>query len=441
MNNNEIINDGNASLTRVPYIFLLVIVVMASVLRFGFAVRLPAETIWPDGDRYNKIAQNILSNKQYPAQESHSAPLLPLLLAGIYGLIGFNGTAARIVMALLGTLTCLVVYGIGKQLFGTKSGIIASLVLAFYPFHAYLSSIYEYPQTIFIFILCLAVYELISSFQTPSSSVKLIFSGLFFGLSVLTVPTIVTVLPFIAMWLLFYGRKTWRNRVLQVCIFSISCVTIVFLWSAYIYAGTGKFQLGSGAGAEALFKGNCSLSWQMGKADIADMYDIEGVPVEQRKAYEEYQSVEKQARQFPAGPERDSVYNNAVKRFFTERPKEAGLLLLRKAVLYWCPYAMTVTRSSHNNNLTKVIQIISFSPIFILALFSIYLQKSKLSLLMPIYIIVVLQWLTYTVYIINARYRAQVDVFLIVLAAPVIVSIVTRIHHVMFSAHENTYEI
>ena len=428
--------DTGFSSKRSLYIPLFIIFILAFSVRIAVALKLDPEPIWPDGERYNTIADSILLNGKYPVQESHSAPLLPLVLAGIYKLTDSNGTVTRILFAFLGILSCGITYLLGKSLFGKKGGILASLTLAIYPFHVYLSSIYEYPQTLFIFLVCPAVYLLISSLQTTDSWFRLISSGILFGMAVLTVPTLTTALPFLAIWILIGYRQTRSKRVLNAVLFTTSCSLVVFLWSLYAYAGTGKFKLSSGAGAETLFKGNCSLAWQIGKGDIADRYEIEGVPPEQREAYDEYRSVMQEARQFPAGAERDAVYKYAVKHFFIEKPKEAGLLFLRKAMLYWCPYAMTVTKSEHNNNLTKIIQIVSFTPIFILALVGIYLQKSKAYLLTPIYIIIISQWITYSMFIINARYRAQIDVFLIILATPVMIAIIETFRRIIILNRE-----
>jgi 4-amino-4-deoxy-L-arabinose transferase-like glycosyltransferase len=440
MNNIATTNVPSSSPKQLSYLPIILILILAAGLRIALALLQPSEPTWPDGHRYNRIAEQILADRQYPVSESHTAPLNAVVLASVYGIFGFNGTAARIAMAIFGTLTCGVLYGLGKRLFGKEVGIIASLVLAVYPFHVYLSSLYECAQPVFILLLCLAVHQLVSSSQMARAWHKCVFSGVLFGLAAMTVPTILSAAPLLAIWLFFVSRHTWRRRVLRVIIFTISCSSIVLSWSAYVYAGTGNFQLGSGIGAEALFNGNCSLAWEMGKADIVDIYEEEGVPDKYRKAYEEYQSVMQQARSFPKGVARNQVYLEAVKGFFIERPKEAGLLLARKALLYWCPYAMTVTKSSHNNNLTKAIQIISFVPILVLALISVYLNRNRIALLMPIYIIVLSQWVTYSMFFPTTRYRSHVDVFLILLAAPTMIVMGTKIKEAMILGRkcENT---
>jgi NADH:ubiquinone oxidoreductase subunit K len=187
------------------------------------------------------------------------------------------------------------------------------------------------------------------------------------------------------------------------------------------------FQLGSGTGAEVLFKGNCSMAWQIGKGDIADKYKIEGVPTKYKQAYEEYQDVMQQAKNYPPGKTRNAVYINAVKLFFIEQPREAVLLLLRKALLYWFPYSEPVTRHVLNNNVTKILQITTFTPIFLLAVVGVYLQRNRITPLIPIYIIILSQWLTYSVFIVAARYRFNIDAFLILLATPTVTAIGKKI--------------
>jgi 4-amino-4-deoxy-L-arabinose transferase-like glycosyltransferase len=340
-------------------------------------------------------------------------------------------------MAFFGAITCGVLYLLGKKLFGKTVGLVAALLLAVYPLHVYMSSTYELAQPLFILLLCLTVHQLVSLSQMPSSWYKLISSGFLLGLASLTVPTILSAAPLLAIWLFFVGAQSWRRQVVRVLVFTISCSIVVLSWSAYVYAGSGNFQVGSGRGAMALFNGNCPLAWPIGKADIADIYEKEDVPAEYKDAYEEHQAVMEQAHSFPAGEARNAIYLDAVKRFFVERPKEAGLLLLRKAILYWCPYPMTVTRHSHNNSLTKAVQIISFVPILILALAGMYLNRSRIAFLLPVYIVVLSQWMTYSFFFPTCRYRAHVDAFLILLAAPLVINIERRIRQVIFRGRQS----
>jgi hypothetical protein len=139
-----------------------------------------------------------------------------------------------------------------------------------------------------------------------------------------------------------------------------------------------------------------------------------------------------QAKAYPAGRERNAVYKQAVYRFFRERPNEAALLLLRKAFLFWCPYAKTVTRHDHNNSTAQIIQTVTFLPVLFLALVSVLLYKHHRSLV-PIYAVILTQWLTYSLLLVNVRYRSHTDVLLIVLAAPASLLLYQRIAAILMA--------
>ena len=119
----------------------------------------------------------------------------------------------------------------------------------------------------------------------------------------------------------------------------------------------------------------------------------------------------------PAGSARDKVYYAAVKRFWVERPSEAIALLGRKALLYWLPYAKPVTKHSADRPLTRVIQLGTFVPILLFACIGVILSRTSWRSLMCLYLVIASQWLTYSMFLVCARYRSHVDALLIVLAA------------------------
>ncbi|MCX5671792.1 MAG: glycosyltransferase family 39 protein [Planctomycetota bacterium] len=410
---------------------LATILTVAALGRVGAAIWLPAPPTWPDGERYNAIAHSILSEGAYPASATGSAPLHPIVLAAIYGFAGENGTAARLLTAVFGTLTCWVVFRLGRVFFDDAAGLTASAILAVYPLHVYISACYEYPQAILILLLTSLVLIAASLPQRPQRWDRWTAAGLLLGLAILAVPTVGTLAPLLAVWLLAVCRFKWTARLARVAVLMAACSSVLFAWSGYWYHLTDKFQLVPGRGGEALFSGNCPLAWDLGKSDIADVYAKEGCPPERRQAYAEYLEVEKRARQFAAGPERSKVYCDAVGRFFAERPTEAIALLMRKAALYWLPYSQPVTRHGADTSLTRIIQTATFVPIAALALIGVVVARSRWRALMVVYLVILSQWLTYTALIVNARYRSHVDVFLIVLAAAAVHACFNRVRGVM----------
>jgi len=406
---------------------LLIIIGIAATLRLFLALQLPAEKIWRDGRTYNRIARYVLSEGRWPVRGKDRIirPVHPMVLAAVYSLPGTDGSTARITMALLGTLTCWVVFRLGRILFDESVGLIAALMLGVYPLHVYLSALFEYPQNVFALILCMTVLQLISLAKSQDTWFRWIIAGALLGLAALTVPTILTAAPLIAIWLFVVRKRRWTGQVVRVAVFTLSCSCLLFSWNLYQYHLTGRFNNG-GHVAGALFLGNCPLAWVIGKADIVERYELEEVPPEHKQAYDEYMAVVREAGQYPPGSDRDKIYNAAVNQYFSERPAEAIGLLGKKALMYWYPFAQTVTRHGVDNLATKIVQTWTFVPIFILACIGIRLQKSKRRILTCIYLIVLSQWLTYTIFFPSVRYRSSIDPLLIVLAAATLVSIVNN---------------
>lgn len=400
----------------------MTIVFVALVGRCAVALWLPPTATFPDGHRYNRIASNILANGVYPESEEESAPLHPLLLAVLYSAAGENVPAARLMIAVLGSLTCYVMFKLGKVLFDPVVGLVAAALLAVYPLHVFTSALFEYPTCLFILLLNCTILLALGVRSNPRSWARWILTGMVLGLAALAVPTALTAAPFIALWLLRSCPIKYKARLTGVTLLILGCLSTVLPWSLYWYALTGHAQLITGGTAENFFKGNCPLAWDLGKADIADVYAEEGAPPEQRAAYNDYLQVESRARAWPAGPRRDKVYYDAVKAYYTARPREALGLLARKAAMYWLPYAKPVTKHRTDNNYTKILQFITFVPVALLALVGIWFARARWRELAIIYLVVITQWLTYSVFLVTARYRSQIDPLLILLASSVLVT-------------------
>ena len=116
---------------------------LALILLVGLAVRAwsatnPVVDPGPDAAAYSAIAEHLFEEGRYgtPNQTSPSdwSPGLPLLVAGLYTVIGTaDETAARLMIAVLGTLMVLFTFLIGKRLGGVAAGLIAAALVATYP--------------------------------------------------------------------------------------------------------------------------------------------------------------------------------------------------------------------------------------------------------------------------------------------------------------------
>lgn len=120
---------------------LVAILVLGLGLRVGYAWDGRAPVY--DAQAYAAIAANLEGGEGFTAgaeatqPSSNYSPGLPLLVAGIYALSGgVNEQAARVVLALIGSLAVLFTYLLGRRLggpLGTRSGLLGALAVAVYP--------------------------------------------------------------------------------------------------------------------------------------------------------------------------------------------------------------------------------------------------------------------------------------------------------------------
>ncbi|WP_247000691.1 glycosyltransferase family 39 protein [Halosolutus gelatinilyticus] len=133
--------DGERPWDRSPggvSIELYPIAVLTAALRL---FRLGAESYWLD----EVVSVTLVtSNTPYellvsvPGNDPHP-PLYFLLLSGWMAIFGTSESAARLLSALVGVATVLVLYAIGRRLFDREVGAIAAALVAVSPFHVWYS--------------------------------------------------------------------------------------------------------------------------------------------------------------------------------------------------------------------------------------------------------------------------------------------------------------
>ena len=111
---------------------LALVLVAAGVVRLGYVLTLENTlnvTFEADPLTYDQLARNLLAGRPYvgasfyfpTGTENPTAywdPLYPLLLAGIYALVGHDLLAVRVVHVVLGMASCGLLYVLGRSIFG-----------------------------------------------------------------------------------------------------------------------------------------------------------------------------------------------------------------------------------------------------------------------------------------------------------------------------------
>jgi len=117
-------------------------IVLALILLFGLGLRLVdlgGESLWLDegGSVYKSgVSPKIFFRGEQPFV---SPPLYYILLRGWINIFGDSETAVRLPSVIFGTLSILLIYLAGKEIFNRKTGLTAAVLLAVSVFNIYFS--------------------------------------------------------------------------------------------------------------------------------------------------------------------------------------------------------------------------------------------------------------------------------------------------------------
>ncbi len=166
-----------------------------------------------DGASYFQMAQTIAAGDLLGGRQAFwQPPLYPYLLALLLRLFGPNMVALSIVQAVLGSLTCVLVYLLGRRLFGDRAGLWAGGITALYGPLVH----FDLQPLIPVLHLFLATAGLLLVARAaglgdagPGRGRDWCGAGLVWGLAAIATPNILLAVPPIAVWA---GRRLrgWR---------------------------------------------------------------------------------------------------------------------------------------------------------------------------------------------------------------------------------------
>ncbi|MDZ7315885.1 MAG: glycosyltransferase family 39 protein [candidate division KSB1 bacterium] len=219
---------------------LAYILLTALLLRVLFALVLPAKGfIFSDARHYDQAAKSLLAGEGL-GPKYHRPPLYPLLMAGVYGLLGESFLAVRMAEAILGTLFCLLIFTVGKRVFNPTIGLIAAALAAVHP-HFILVAGILYPTHLYAILLAAMIWLLLR-YDERNSFVDLIAAAVFAALAAYTVPALFFFLPFILLWLL-WKPTGFQAKASAVGLFSLIFLLALLPWTLHNYRLYGRLTL------------------------------------------------------------------------------------------------------------------------------------------------------------------------------------------------------
>lgn len=193
-------------------------------------------------------------NATQPA--SNYSPGLPLLVAGIYEASGgVHERAARLVLALIGTLTVLFTYLIGRRLSGPGAGLIGAGAIAIYP------ALLEYQgmlmgEPLAAALLSAAVLATLWADGPRHPRVRWLIPGILLGALALVRPEYIGVALLVSLVVLLrWGGRNWSLTGARALLLLAGVAVIVVPWTVRNAIALDRFVPVSTGGGQVLFAG------------------------------------------------------------------------------------------------------------------------------------------------------------------------------------------
>ncbi len=127
-------------------------------------------------------------------------PLYPYTLGIVFKIFGYNLFVARLIEVTIGSLSCVLLYLIAKEIFNKRAGIIAAIIAALYaPFIFYSGILVPTVFTVFFYLVSLLIF--VKVVHAPTKRGFFLF-GAIAGLAVMTRASMLLFLPFALAWVM-----------------------------------------------------------------------------------------------------------------------------------------------------------------------------------------------------------------------------------------------
>jgi len=379
-----------------------------AVVFFAVALRLLFLYLFPrfgggdmlDSTRYLRVVYNILQGRgfaEYIRPTAFAPPLYAYFIALIFKIFNQSILIVKIVQAILGGVTCYLVYRMGSMLFSPKTGLIAALITALHPELIVLSG-FLYTETFYIFLLTLAFLFYIRAFLNRGQWSMWILAGFFLGLTILT-RHVLLVFPLWLLFIVLLWRRT-RSYLKYVFVSMLICYTVVTPWIVRNYIIFDRFiPVASGLGGSAWIGSN-----------------IPDQGLHQEDSRQKAWDASKQAQD---DMERDDILLNKAVHTIFDNPFNYGWIVLKKLGRYYLEVYQHVPNGSdeQKNWLLFTVLAVCYYPILVLTLLGIYYSRKKWMTCIPLWSLIVYTGLVYSLTIVVPRYRIPLLPFLFVYAA------------------------
>lgn len=233
---------------------------------YSFYVRIARNVLAGEGPHWNLY--NDLGDRL-----AGRPPLFSYLVAGLMGVFASPIWPVIIVQSLLGGARTVFVALCGREIGGTRMGLIAGALAALYPYWVG-NDATMLENTLFGALVAGGIWLTLRVRLERGGVRTVIAAGVLLGLAALTREMIGLLLPVIALMLLFRPREVaWKRRFVLVTLLTASVVVVTAPWIVRTAQLTGRASLSTSAG-RALWLGNNEYTFAKYPAGSIDASEV-----------------------------------------------------------------------------------------------------------------------------------------------------------------------
>jgi 4-amino-4-deoxy-L-arabinose transferase-like glycosyltransferase len=178
------------------------------------------------------LARDFTFRDSFGQYSAHWPPGYPLVLSGVFATVGTHLLAAKALNVALSAATVVLTYVLGARLFGVRAGMLAALLLALSPGHAYFSTLVM-AEVLFCFgflaVVALLVWWTLDAKR--ASWLRLLALGVATGcLTLVRAEAVFLPIAFAALWKV--ALPGWRPVLRYSAIFALGFVLVLTPWAA-----------------------------------------------------------------------------------------------------------------------------------------------------------------------------------------------------------------
>ena len=405
-----------AGISRTDLAILLGIVLVALTLRLVYVSELRSSPLTADPQLdelyHDQWGQAIANGERFVEGPYFRAPLYPAFLGAVYKVFGHGYVVPRVIQAVIGALSCGLLFLIGRRLFGRAVATVAGFAAAGYWILIYFDGELLIP-TLIVFLDLLLIWLLLRAGRSAGIAVHAA-AGVVLGLSAIARPNILLFAPAIVIWLLVAHRRRWKRALLCVVCVTAGCLLVVLPITVRNYAVGDDLVLIASQGGVNFYIGNNPES--DGRTAI-----VPGTPGGWWEGY--CATIERaetaRGRKLKPSEVSDYYYGQAWE-FIRTQPAEFFRLLGLKLSMFWGAWEIGNNKNIHfwGEHFTPILRWLplGFCVVGPLGIVGLALCWRRRGELFPLWGFILVYMASVVAFFCNARYRVPIVPPLILLA-------------------------